>query len=64
MTVSVKLPDGGVDQYLRHGDSYVKHSDGTLEVIRNGVKEHPKYPAGQWADVSGDEHKHKVGFWR
>lgn len=64
MTVTVKLPDGGVDQFLRSGDSYVKHHDGTLEVIRNGVKDHVNYAAGKWADVEGDERKHKVSFWR
>ena len=32
MTVTVTLPDGGVDQYLRFGDAYVEHGDGTRIV--------------------------------
>jgi len=38
MTVHVKLPDGGTDEYLRSGDAYVQHGDGTLDVVRTGSK--------------------------
>jgi hypothetical protein len=29
MTVTVTLPDGGSDKYMRFGDAYVKNHDGT-----------------------------------
>jgi hypothetical protein len=32
MTVTVTLRDGGADKYMRFGDAYVKHNDGTLDV--------------------------------
>ena len=38
MTVTVTLPDGGTDKYMRFGDAYVKHNDGTLDIIRGGAK--------------------------
>src|SRR4029078_1887896 len=37
MTVTVTLPDGGTDAYMRSGDAYVKHNDGTLDVLRVGA---------------------------
>ncbi len=65
MTVTVRLPDGGVDEYMRFGDAYFKHSDGSLDVIRTGAKEPFSYPSGQWSDVQGDQRKHKKSaFWR
>ena len=39
MTVTVTLPDGGTDEYMRFGDSYHENGDGTLDVIRTGAKE-------------------------
>jgi hypothetical protein len=33
VTVHVTLPDGETDEYMRFGDSYVKHTDGTLDVL-------------------------------
>jgi hypothetical protein len=64
MTVTVKRPDGGVDEYMRFGDTYFKHHDGSLDVIRSGAKEPYSYPPGQWTDVEGDPLKHrKPGFW-
>jgi hypothetical protein len=64
MTVTVRLPDGGVDEYMRFGDAYVRNTDGTLEVIRTGSKVPHSYSAGEWTDVEGDERKHrKAGFW-
>lgn len=63
MTVTVRLPDGGVDEYLRTGDTYVKHSDGTLDVIRAGSNVPHNYPSGAWTDVDGDQRKHGMpGF--
>jgi hypothetical protein len=63
MTVTVKLPDGGIDEYMRFGDAYIKHIDGTLEVVRNGVKKHFSYSKGEWTEIKGDEHRHKVGLF-
>jgi hypothetical protein len=64
MTVSVTCADRTVDEYLRYGDVYFKHHDGSLDVIRSGAKKPVNYESGQWTDVEGDERKHRVrGFW-
>ena len=34
MTVAVMLCDGETDKYMRFGDTYVKHHNGTLDVLR------------------------------
>lgn len=61
----VTLPGGGTNEYLRYGDSFHKLADGSLEVIRTGVKEHLRYAAGSWADVEGDERTWKKRLaWR
>ncbi len=39
MTVTVKLPDGATDEYMRFGDVYVKRGDGGLDVVRGGTKQ-------------------------
>ena len=39
MTVTVTLQDGDTDKYMRFGDTYIKHNDGTLDVVRDGAKE-------------------------
>ncbi|MBJ7339317.1 hypothetical protein [Mycolicibacterium sp.] len=57
MTVTVALPNGGSDEYLRSGDSYVKNGDGTLDVVRVGAKETYFYDSGAWNGVDGDEKK-------
>ena len=63
MTVTVTLPGGGTDQYMRFGDAYVRHNDGTLDVIRGGAKR--PYTSGEWTDVEGDQKKfNRRGFWR
>ena len=65
MTVVVTLTGGGTNEYLRFGDSFHKSSDGSLEVIRTGVKDHLSYAPGSWADVEGDERTLKKRFtWR
>lgn len=65
MTVIVRLPDGGNDEYFRFGDTYFRHGNGSLDVIRVGVSEPYSYDAGAWTEVEGDERKHKKrGFWR
>ena len=33
MTVTVTLPDGGADSYMRFGDAYVEHDNGALAVV-------------------------------
>ncbi|MDG4663667.1 hypothetical protein [Mycobacterium sp. 236(2023)] len=64
MTVVVNLPNGRVDEYMRFGDAYVKHDDGTLDVVRTGVKHPYTYAAGDWSRVEGDEKRWTKGrFW-
>jgi hypothetical protein len=55
MTVTVTLQDGATDKYMRFGDEYVKHNDGTLDVIRDGAKRPYHYAPGAWTDVKGNE---------
>ena len=43
MTVSATLSDGRTDNYMRFGDAYVKHHDGTLDVLRSGAKQPHRY---------------------
>jgi hypothetical protein len=64
MTVTVKLPDGGTDQYMRFGDAYFENHDGSLDVTRTGASTPFNYPADGWTEVHGDERKHKKRrFW-
>jgi len=57
MTVTVTLPDGATDKFMRFGDAYVKHHDGTLDVVRSGAKQPYSYASGEWTDVEGDQKK-------
>ena len=58
------LPDGATDKYMRFGDVYAKHDDGTLDVIRGGARHSYSYAWGQWTDVEGDQKSWKKGrFW-
>jgi hypothetical protein len=59
MTVTVTLRDGTSEIYMRYGDAYVKHGDGTLDIIRGGVKGQFSYAAGEWSDVQGDQKRWK-----
>ncbi|MGA7135892.1 MAG: hypothetical protein WBZ15_26785 [Mycobacterium sp.] len=59
MTVIVTLQDGDTDQYMRYGDTYIKHYDGTLDVVRDGAKEPHSYEPGVWTNVQGDEKRLK-----
>jgi len=59
MTVTVTLPDGGTDKYMRFHDAYVKRNDGALDIVRDGVKKPYSYPSGEWTDVNGDERRWK-----
>ena len=64
MTVTVTLRDGGTDKYMRFGDAYIKHHDGTLDVVRSGAKAPFSYASGSWTDVEGDQKGWKKGlFW-
>ncbi len=56
MTVTVTLPDGHTDEYLRSGDNYVKHQDGSLDVVRGGAR-HPWSYRGRRLDRSGRRSK-------
>jgi hypothetical protein len=49
---------------MRFGDAYLKHSDGTLDVIRTGAKRPYSYAPGEWTEVQGDEKRWKRShFW-
>ena len=61
MTVIVTLRGGGTDEYMRFHDAYVKHNDGTLDVVRSGAKRRYSYAPGVWTDVTGDERNWKTG---
>ena len=64
MTVTVTLTDGRTDQYMRFGDSFVKHHDGSLDVMRGGARQPFSYAMGEWTHVEGDEKRWKKhGFW-
>jgi hypothetical protein len=43
MTVSVTLQDGATDKYMRFGDAYVKHNDGSLDVVPCGAQQPHSY---------------------
>jgi hypothetical protein len=36
-------------------NSYVKHTDGTLDVLRIGAEASFSYASEEWSDVEGDE---------
>jgi len=64
MTVTVTLPDGATDKYMRFGDAYIKHNDGRLDVVRGGAKQPYSYASGDWTDVEGNEKSWKKSrFW-
>jgi len=58
----VTLRDDGTDEYMRFGDAYVKHNDGTLDVVRTGAKLPYSYASGAWTDVEGDQKGFKKRF--
>ncbi len=63
MTVSVTRNDGGTDNYMRFGDAYIKHTDGTLDVFRGGARKPYSYASGEWSSVEGDQKRSKGRFW-
>jgi hypothetical protein len=65
MTVTVTLAGGGTDKYMRFGDRYIEHNDGTLDVTRGGVKDPYRYESGEWTHVDGDRRTSKKSvLWR
>ena len=54
MTVHVTRRDGVVHDFTRSADHYIKHIDGSLEVIRGGTAPPARYPVGGWSYVGGD----------
>jgi hypothetical protein len=64
MTVTVTLPSGDTDQYMRYGDTYTKHHDGTLDVHRDGAEEPHSYAPGTWSDVEGDQKRLKRSLFQ
>jgi hypothetical protein len=62
MTVKVTVPDNGTDAYMRFGDAFIKHHDGTSDIIRNGAKQPFSYASGEWTDVEGDPERFKKRF--
>jgi hypothetical protein len=45
-------------------DTYIKHNDGTLDVVRDGAKEPHSYAPGVWTNVQGDEKSLKRSGFR
>ena len=43
---------------------YIKHNDGTLDVVRDGAKEPHSYAPGVWTNVQGDEKSLKRSGFR
>jgi hypothetical protein len=48
---------------MRFGDAYIRHHDGTLDVVRTGAKRPFSYASGEWTDVEGDQKSFKKRFW-
>ncbi|BBX83701.1 hypothetical protein [Mycolicibacterium aubagnense] len=63
MTVHVTRDGGAIDEFDRFADRYIKHTDGSLEIVRLGSAQTNKYGAGCWVDVTGDEkHTRRAHF--
>ncbi len=54
MTVNVTCKNGLTDVFERSADHYIKHTDGSLEVVRGGTAPPETYRPGGWTAVSGD----------
>ncbi|KMO67481.1 hypothetical protein EV589_1619 [Mycobacterium sp. BK558] len=63
MTVKVTLPDDQFDTYMRFGDTYLEHPDGSLEVFRTGARS-LSYGSTEWIGVEGDQRRSKVRLFR
>ncbi|MFN6546862.1 hypothetical protein [Mycolicibacterium nivoides] len=63
MTVQVTRNDGVTDEFGRFGDCYIKHTDGSLEVVRAETMPAATYPAGRWTEVVGDEKRRHRGLF-
>ena len=64
MTVSVLIDNGVTDEFTGFDDHFIKHSDGSLEVVRAGTAPPQSYPAGSWIDVGGDGTRERRRFFR
>lgn len=64
MTVRVTRKDGVVQDFTRSADHYIKHDDGSLEVIRGGTAPPASYPVGGWTAVDGDGGQESHGHLR
>ena len=49
---------------MRFGDTYIKHNDGTLDVVPDGAKQPHSYAPGVWTKVRGDEKSLKRSGFR
>jgi hypothetical protein len=52
---TMTLPNGATDKYMRFHDAYIKHSDGTLDVVRGGRQTVVRLRVGAVDRVEGDE---------
>lgn len=64
MTVHVTRDGGAIDEFARYADRYIKHTDGSLQIVRVGSVQSKSYPAGCWVDVNGDEKLEGSKFFR
>jgi hypothetical protein len=64
MTVHVTRDGGAIDEFARFADRYIKHTDGSLEIVRSGSAQTNKYRPGFWVDVTGDEKQTRRAFFR
>ncbi len=64
MTVTVTLQGGDTDEYMRYTDTFTKHEDGTLDVVRDGAQQSYSYAPGVWTNVQGDEKQLKLRGFR
>ncbi|GAA2432353.1 hypothetical protein [Mycolicibacterium llatzerense] len=64
MTVRVTCDGGAIDEFSRFADRYIKHDDGSLEIVRLGAPKTTSYDAGCWTEVTGDEHQTRRARFR
>ena len=64
MTVRVTRDGGAIDEFARFADRYIKHPNGSLEIVRSGSEQTKNYDAGCWTDVDGDEKQTRSAHFR
>ena len=57
MTVTVTLPTATPTSTCGLVTDYVKHQDGSLDVVRGGARQPLSYAAGDWTEVEGNQSK-------